>query len=178
MTRLLQKLNPKKLGVFSFLLFFLFTPLLVKLRVAGDVYVEPLLPFLALGVLLILGSLKRKRGFLRRAGAFLFPNNLSILYSFLILLLLISYFYGWALTGIPSSGDLLRVFKHLLYFLPFPLAIYAGRFLGTKDTRTVLMIFVAVGDSKSSFYFIGVVTFEFWAPVIPGLTYRIYNRSV
>ena len=178
MTRLLQKLNPKKLGVFSFLLFFLFTPLLVKLRVAGDVYVEPLLPFLALGVLLILGSLKRKRGFLRRAGAFLFPNNLSILYSFLILLLLISYFYGWALTGIPSSGDLLRVFKHLLYFLPFPLAIYAGRFLGTKDTRTVLMIFVAVGVAAAVASFIRVFDFLFSGGGIDFWTYRIYNRSV
>src|SRR3972149_8579405 len=117
MTRLLQKLNPKKLGVFSFLLFFLFTPLLVKLRVAGDVYVEPLLPFLALGVLLILGSLKRKRGFLRRAGAFLFPNNLSILYSFLILLLLISYFYGWGLKGIPSSGAPPRGLQPVLFLL-------------------------------------------------------------
>ena len=139
---------------------------------------EPLLPFLALGVLLILGSLKRKRGFLRRAGAFLFPNNLSILYSFLILLLLISYFYGWALTGIPSSGDLLRVFKHLLYFLPFPLAIYAGRFLGTKDTRTVLMIFVAVGVAAAVASFIRVFDFLFSGGGIDFWTYRIYNRSV
>src|SRR3990172_4971250 len=132
MKNLIKKINLEKLGVFSFLIFFLFTPLLIKIRVTEGVYVEPLMPLLVIGLGLILskhlgtGSLKR---FWLEAKKIIFPNYLAIFYFLLIGLLLSSFFYGYAITGFFNLGDPLRVIKYGLYFLPFPLAIYAGRFL-------------------------------------------------
>jgi len=191
MTKILKQVNLvrpgrvgvwlEKLGIFSFLLFFLLTPLLIKLKVADGVYVEPLLPFLALGAALILCSMRGRsglKGFLRRAADFLFPNTLSVLYPFLILLLLISYFYGWALTGLSSPGDLLRIIKFSLYFLPFPMALYVGKRLGSRDTETVLKVFVAVGVAAAVASFIRVFDFLFSGRGVDLWAKKIYRRSV
>jgi len=137
MTNLLKKINLEKLGIFSFLLFFLFTPLLPKIQIAAGVYVEPLAPFLGLGLVLILFSFWRsgKRGKLwEKAKNLLLPNRLSFLYFLLIAFLLGSFVYGYFLTGIFSGDDLLHLVKYTLYFLPFPLAIYVGRILGFKNS--------------------------------------------
>src|SRR3990172_9168595 len=96
---LFKKISLEKLGIFSFLVFFLFTPLFIKVQVADGVYVEPLLPFLAFGVVSIILSLWKKFGsrkFLVEVRNFIFPNSISIFYSFLMLIIFISYFYGLA----------------------------------------------------------------------------------
>ena len=148
MTNLLKKINLEKLGIFSFLLFFLFTPLLPKIQIAAGVYVEPLAPFLGLGLVLILFSFWRsgKRGKLwEKAKNLLLPNRLSFLYFLLIAFLLGSFVYGYFLTGIFSGDDLLHLVKYTLYFLPFPLAIYVGRILGFKKIHPILVLIVIVG---------------------------------
>lgn len=171
----------EKLGIFSFLLFFLFTPLLVKIRVAEGVYVEPLMPLLVLGLGFILskhlgaGSFKR---FWLEARRIIFPNWLAIFYFLLIGLLFCSFFYGYSITGFFNLGDPLRVIKYGLYFLPFPLAIYAGRFLGPRGTRIILAIFVAIGIATAIASFTRVFSFLISGGQIDFWNYNIYNRSV
>src|SRR3990172_7518743 len=142
MKNLIKKINLEKLGIFSFLLFFLFTPLLVKVRVAEGVYVEPLLPFLAAAVGFFLLSFYRsgRPVFLERVKGLFLPSSLAALYLVFIAFLLMSFGYGYVATGFFSTGDLLRLVKYALYFLPFPLAVYAGRRLGREDVNDVLAI--------------------------------------
>ena len=176
----LEKINLEKLGIFSFLLFFLFTPLLVKVRVAEGVYVEPLLPFLAAGVgFLLLNAYRSGRSrFLERVRELFLPNGLAALYFVFVLFLLMSFGYGYVATGFFSTGDLLRLIKYALYFLPFPLAVYAGRRLGRKDVNDILAIFVAVGIATAIASFLRIYLYlnsggaiDFWA-------YNVYNRSI
>src|SRR3989304_9133542 len=103
MTNLFKKINFKKLGFFSFLTFLIFTPILIKIRVAEDVYVEPLAPLLGLGFLLIILSQKREvDGWWKTIKRIVLPNRLSVLYFLLIGVLYASFIYGYTLTGIFS----------------------------------------------------------------------------
>src|SRR3989304_1667679 len=62
MTKLLQKINLKKWGILSFLVFFIFTPILVKVKIWDEIYVEPLMPLLVLSFVLIISSFFKKIG--------------------------------------------------------------------------------------------------------------------
>ena len=176
-----RKITTEKLGIFLFLIFFLFTPLLIKVRVAEGIYVEPLMPLLVLGLGFLIsrhfraGSFKM---FWLEAKRIIFPNRLSVFYFLLIGLLFVSFFYGYVITGFFNLGDPLRIVKYGLYFLPFPLAIYAGRFLGYRGVRSVLLIFVAVGIATAISSFIRVFSFLISGGKIDFWTYNVYNRSV
>ena len=182
MTNLLKQVNlvrPRrtspwleKLGIFYFLAFFIFTPLLPKIQVAAGVYVEPLAPFLGLGMVLIILSFWRSGRWVKfweKAKNLLLPNRLSFLYLLLIAFLLGSFVYGFFLTGNFSSGDLLHLFKFTLYFLPFPLAIYAGRVLGSRKIHPILVLTVIVGLITAVVSFVRIYEFirsqgpvDFW----------------
>jgi len=180
MKNLIKKINLEKLGIFSFLLFFLFTPLLVKVRVAEGVYVEPLLPFLAAAVGFFLLSFYRsgRSTFLERVKGMFLPNGLAALYLVFIAFLLMSFGYGYVATGFFSTGDLLRLVKYALYFLPFPLAVYVGRRLGRKDVNDILAIFVAVGIATAIASFLRIYLYLDSGGAIDFWTYNVYNRSI
>ena len=179
MKNLLKIINTEKLGIFSFLVFLVFTPLLIKIRVVEDVYVEPLVPLLGLGLFFILLSQKRKMGgWWKTTKQIVLPNRLAILYFLLITVLLASFVYGYLLTGIFSSGDLLHLIKYALYFLPFPLAIYAGIFLRRRNVNTTLVLVILVGIITAIFSLVRIFSFIKSGGVVDFWEYSIYNRSV
>ena len=175
----LKKLTLEKFGIFSFLLFFILTPVLLKFKIIEGVYVEPFLPFLILGT----GSLiwvrwKEFRNIWLAIKQVLFPNRLAAFYFVLMGVLFLSFIYGYFLTGIFSSGTFLRIIKYTFYFLPFPLAIYAGRYLGRTNTNRVLVLLVLVGVATAVVSLIRIFTFLKSGGVIDFWEYGIYNRSV
>lgn len=97
----LEKVGVGGVGAFSSLLFFIFTPLLPKVRVWEGVYVEPLLVLLVLGLFLVVlglwkkGSLNSLFGKIKRL---ILPNRLALFYFLLIAALLASFVYGYFLT--------------------------------------------------------------------------------
>lgn len=181
MTSLFKKINFKKWGILSFLIFFIFTPILVKAQFLEGVYIEPFMPLLVLGFVLIIFSFFKKVGRLALSSElrdFLIPNRIVAFYYLLMASLFISYFYGWALTGNPSPNDFLHLIKFTLYFLPFPMAIYTGRVLGTNLIRRIFqfMILAGVITALASLFRIWEFTqsgasIDFWV-------YDIRNRSV
>lgn len=179
MMNLLKKLNLEKLGIFSFLAFFIFTPVLVKLKVGEGIYVEPLVPLLGLGLLLILLFQKRRVGdWWKAIKQVVLPNRLTVLYFLLIAFLFASFIYGYFLTGVFSSVDFLHLVKYTLYFLPFPLAIYAGRFLRRRHVNTVFVFVILVGIATAVFSLVRIFSFIQSGGQIDFWVYSIYNRSV
>jgi len=181
MTNLLQKINFKKWGVLSFLIFFIFTPILVKVRIWDGVYIEPFMPLLVLGFVLIIFSFFKKVGRLALSPelkSFLLPNKIVSSYYLLMAVLFVSYFYGWALTGNPSSDDFLHLIKFTLYFLPFPLAIYIGRILGPNLTRRIFQFMILAGVITALASLFRIWEFTHSGASIDFWVYDIRNRSV
>jgi len=57
MTKFMEKYNLKsRIGISFFLVFFVLTPLFPKIRISEGIFIEPLLPFLILGIALVLWS--------------------------------------------------------------------------------------------------------------------------
>ena len=88
----LKKLTLEKFGIFSFLLFFILTPVLLKFKIIEGVYVEPFLPFLILGT----GSLiwvrwREFRNIWSAIKQVLFPNRLAAFYFVLMGVLFLSF---------------------------------------------------------------------------------------
>jgi len=181
MTSLFKKINFKKWGIISFLVFFIFTPILVKVQVLEGVYIEPFMPLLVLGFVLIVFSFFKKVGRVALSPElknFLVPNKIAASYYLLMAVLFVSYFYGWALTVNQSSDDFLHLVKFTLYFLPFPLAIYTGRILGPNLTRRIFQFMILAGVITAL-----VSLFRIWEFVHSGASidfwvYDIRNRSV
>ncbi|MEX2013949.1 MAG: glycosyltransferase [Parcubacteria group bacterium] len=181
MTNLLQKINLKGLGILSFLVFFIFTPLFPKVQVGEGIFVEPLLPFLVFGLVSIVAGLWIKNGrekFTAVLKDFLIPNKIALFYYFLMAVLFVSYFYGLVLTGVPSSDDFLHLFKFTLYFLPFPLALYFGRLGGNNLIRRVLQIVILVGVIAALVSLFRIWEFTKSGGSIDFWVYDIRNRSV
>jgi len=175
----LKKVTLEKIGVFSFLLFLVLTPVILKIKIWEDIYVEPLLPFLILGTgFLVFHQNKRLKDIWKSIKQIILPNRLAFLYFSLMLVLLLTFVYGYFLTGIFSLGTFLRLIKYTLYFLPFPLAIYTGRYLGRTNTNRVLVLLVLVGVATALVSLIRVFTFLQSGGVIDFWEYGIYNRSV
>lgn len=140
---------------------------------------EPLAPLLGFGLLLILLSQKRRvGGWWKAIKQVVLPNRLTVLYFLLITVLLVSFFYGYFLTGSSSLGSFLRLIKYFLYFLPFPLAIYAGKFLGRQNVNTVLVFVILIGITTAIFSLIRIFSFIQLGGQIDFWVYNIYNRSV
>ena len=169
----MEKYNLKsRIGISFFLVFFVLTPLFPKIRISEGIFIEPLLPFLILGIALVLWSCLEVRnltGILKDIRGLIFSHRLSSLFYALIGFLLISFLYGFLLTGIFSIDDFLHLPKFALYFLPFPLALYAGRFLKIRGINVVLSAFVVVGVVTALISFLRVYNFiklhggvDFW----------------
>src|SRR3990172_1334971 len=179
MKNLLKKVTAEKIGVFSFLLFLVLSPVILKIKIWEDIYVEPLIPFLILGAgFLVFQQNKRVKDIWKSIKQIILPNRLAFLYFSLMAVLFLTFVYGYFLTGIFSLGTFLRLIKYTLYFLPFPLAIYAGRYLGRVNTNRVLVLLVLVGVATAVVSLIRVFTFLKSGGIIDFWEYSIYNRSV
>ncbi|MEX2014103.1 MAG: glycosyltransferase [Parcubacteria group bacterium] len=176
-----SRINFKKWGILSFLIFFIFTPLFPKVQVGEGIFVEPLLPFLVFGLVSIVAGLWIKNGrekFTAVLKDFLIPNKIALFYYFLMAVLFVSYFYGLVLTGNSSWDDLLHLIKFTLYFLPFPLALYFGRLGGNNLIRRVLQLVILVGVVVALVSLFRIWEFTKSGGSIDFWVYDIRNRSV
>ncbi|NIT04312.1 glycosyltransferase [Candidatus Saccharibacteria bacterium] len=181
----MTKTRLEKLAVFFFLIFFILSPLTYKLQIRGGVYqegiyVEPLIIFLLLSVALFIWGIWKggRRKFWVRLKEFLIPHPVAFLFYLLIAVLLASYLYGIALTGLTALGDFLRLGKYGLYFLSFPLAVKTIRVLGDVWIRRILMFLVLAGFAVSVVSLGRIYGYVSGGGVIDFWTYSPLSRSV
>lgn len=179
---LASKITLEKAGILFFLVFFLFTPLIPKIKVAEGVFVEPLLSLLILSVFLLAWSFKREDGLVQKINlenlkTLWKKNKITFLFYSLVFVLFLSYFYGYTLTKEHSVGDFLRLIKYSIYFLAFPLAIYVGRRLDYQSVNKILAAFVLVGVIVSLVSVFRVYSFANSGGQIDFWVYSVETRS-
>lgn len=152
----------KFIAVWAFIIFFVASPVLFKIKLSSNIFIEPLIPLLILAIVLVIWNQVYKKTFrvaLKEIKVYITRNKIVKLYIFLMALLIVSYAYGYFLTQIPSYVDFLKIIKFTTYFLIFPLAIYTTNFLGKENMKKVVISFAVVGSLTALFTLIRIFIF-------------------